>query len=135
MRDMGVATSSNTFFRSLGAVFGTALFGSILTNRLGHYLQTGFADLASKSPDLASNFDSNKLEALTNNSAMIATLPAEVQNTVLQSFVNSFHVVFYAAAPVTLTGFILAMLLKEIPLRTNADYKKAKEDAAGEQFN
>jgi EmrB/QacA subfamily drug resistance transporter len=135
MRDMGVATSSNTFFRSLGAVFGTALFGSILTNRLGHYLQEGFANLASKNPDLVSGLDSGKLEALTNNSAMIATLPAEVQNTVLQSFVNSFQVVFYAAAPVTLVGFLLAMLLKEIPLRTNEDYKKAKEDAAGEQFS
>ena len=135
MRDMGVATSSNTFFRSLGAVFGTALFGSILTNRLGHYLQEGFANLASKNPDLVSGLDSDKLEALTNNSAMIATLPAEVQSTVLQSFVSSFQVVFYAAAPLTLVGFLIALLLKEIPLRTNEDYKKAKEDAASEQFN
>ena len=135
MRDMGVATSSNTFFRSLGAVFGTALFGSILTNRIGHYLQQGFVDLASKNPDLAANFDSGKIQTLTNNSAIIKTLPAEVQTTVLQAFVNSFHVVFYAAAPVTLLGFALAMALKELPLRTNEDYKKAKEDAAGEQFN
>jgi MFS family permease len=36
-KDMGVATSSNTFFRSLGSVFGTAIFGTILTNRVGHY--------------------------------------------------------------------------------------------------
>ncbi|MGI9198997.1 MAG: MDR family MFS transporter [Candidatus Nanopelagicaceae bacterium] len=135
MRDMGVATSSNTFFRSLGAVFGTALFGSILTNRIGHYLQQGFVDLASKNPDLAANFDSGKIQTLTNNSALIKTLPAEVQTTVLQAFVNSFHVVFYAAAPVTLLGFALAMALKELPLRTNEDYKKAKEDAAGEQFS
>jgi EmrB/QacA subfamily drug resistance transporter len=42
-KDMGVATSSNTFFRSLGSVFGTALFGTILTSRLGHYLlESGF---------------------------------------------------------------------------------------------
>lgn len=135
MRDMGVATSSNTFFRSLGAVFGTALFGSILTNRIGHYLQQGFADLASKNPDLAANFDSGKIQTLTNNSAIIKTLPVEVQTTVLQAFVNSFHVVFYAAAPVTILGFALAMALKELPLRTNEDYKKAKEDAAGEQFS
>jgi EmrB/QacA subfamily drug resistance transporter len=135
MRDMGVATSSNTFFRSLGAVFGTALFGSILTNRIGHYLKQGFVDLASKNPDLAANFDSGKIQTLTNNSAIIKTLPAEVQTTVLQAFVNSFHVVFYAAAPVTLLGFALAMALKELPLRTNEDYKKAKEDAAGEQFS
>lgn len=132
MRDMGVATSSNTFFRSLGAVFGTALFGSILTNRLAHYMQSGFADLAKSNPEAMASFDPEKMRALTNNSALIKELPADIQHTVLQSFVNSFHFVFYTAAPVTLTGVILALFLKEVPLRTNADYKKAKEDAAGE---
>jgi EmrB/QacA subfamily drug resistance transporter len=134
MRDMGVATSSNTFFRSLGAVFGTALFGSILTNRLAHYMQSGFAELAKSNPDAIANFDQSKLEALTNNSALIKTLPTEVQITVLQAFVNSFHVVFVSAAPVTAMGIILALMLKEVRLRTNEDYKKAKEAAAGEQL-
>jgi EmrB/QacA subfamily drug resistance transporter len=134
MRDMGVATSSNTFFRSLGAVFGTALFGSILTNRLAHYMQSGFAELAKSNLDAIANFDQSRLEALTNNSALIKTLPAEVQNTVLQAFVNSFHVVFVSAAPVTAIGIILALMLKEVRLRTNEDYKKAKEAAAGEQL-
>ena len=135
MRDMGVATSSNTFFRSLGAVFGTALFGSILTNRIAHYMQSGFTELAQKNPDAVVGFDPAKLKALTNNSALIKQLPADIQQTVLQSFVNSFHFVFFTAAPVTLTGVFLALALKEIPLRTNEDYKKAKDDAAGEQFN
>lgn len=134
MRDMGVATSSNTFFRSMGAVFGTAFFGSILTNRLGHYMQSGFADLAKTNPQAVSGFDPGKIEAITNNSALISKLPAEIQTTVLQAFVNSFHVVFYAAAPVTFVGLFLAFALKELPLRTNADYRKAKEDAAGEQL-
>ena len=135
MRDMGVATSSNTFFRSLGAVFGTALFGSILTNRIAHYMQSGFTELVQKNPDAVAGFDPAKLKALTNNSALIKQLPADIQQTVLQSFVNSFHFVFFTAAPVTLTGVFLALALKEIPLRTNEDYKKAKDDAAGEQFN
>jgi len=134
MRDMGVATSSNTFFRSLGAVFGTALVGSILTNRLAHYMQSGFAELAKSNPDAIANFDQSKLEALTNNSALIKTLPTEVQNTVLQAFVNSFHVVFVSAAPVTAMGIFLALMLKEVRLRTNEDYKKAREEVAGEQL-
>jgi hypothetical protein len=37
-RDLGVATSSNAFFRSLGGAFGTAVFGAILTARLGHWM-------------------------------------------------------------------------------------------------
>ena len=120
--------------RSLGAVFGTALFGSILTNRLAHYMQSGFAELAKSNPDAIANFDQSKLEALTNNSALIKTLPTEVQNTVLQAFVNSFHVVFVSAAPVTAMGIFLALMLKEVRLRTNEDYKKAREEVSGEQL-
>jgi MFS family permease len=132
MRDMGVATSSNTFFRSLGSVFGTAFFGSVLTNRLAHYMQSGFADLAKNNPAAAGAIDPSKMKSLANNSTLIHQLPADIQHVVLQAFVNSFHVVFYVAAPITALGFFLALMLKEVPLRTNADYQKAKEDAAGE---
>lgn len=134
MRDMGVATSSNTFFRSLGSVFGTAFFGSVLTNRLAHYMQSGFTDLAKTNPDAVSAIDPASVKSLANNSKLIETLPADVQHVVLQAFVNSFHVVFYAAAPITALGFFLALMLRETPLRTNEDYKKAKDDAAGEQL-
>jgi MFS family permease len=134
MHDMGVATSSNTFFRSLGSVFGTAFFGSVLTNRLAHYMQNGFMELAKTNPQAASSVDPSQLKSLANNSKLIHQLPADVQHVVLQAFVNSFHVVFYAAAPITAIGFLLAMMLKEVPLRTNADYKQAAEEVAGEQF-
>ena len=132
MRDMGVATSSNTFFRSLGSVFGTALFGSILTNRLAHYMQSGFTELAKTNPTAVSAINPESMKNLANNSKLIETLPTEVQNVVLQAFVNSFHVVFYAAAPITALGFFLALMLRETPLRTNEDYKKAKDEASGE---
>ena len=131
-KDMGVATSSNTFFRSLGSVFGTAMFGTILTNRVSHYLQSGFADLATKNPDAVNGFDPAKLQGLSNNTAILKTLPPAIQTTALEAFVNSFHIVFYAAAPVTALGFLLALMLREAPLRTNKDYAAAREEAAGE---
>ena len=131
-KDMGVATSSNTFFRSLGSVFGTALFGSILTNRVTHYLQSGFTDLAAKNPSAVSGFDPEKLKQLSSNTAVLKDLPVLVQNTALDAFVNSFHVVFLAAAPVTALGIIFALMLREAPLRTNKDYAAAREESAGE---
>jgi len=131
-KDMGVATSSNTFFRSLGSVFGTALFGSILTNRVAHYLQTGFTELAATNPAAVSGFDPEKLKQLSSNTSVLKELPAVVQNSALDAFVNSFHVVFLAAAPVTALGIILALMLREAPLRTNKDYAAAREEAAGE---
>jgi len=133
-KDMGVATSSNTFFRSLGSVFGTAIFGSILTNRVGHYLQSNFAELASTNPAALQGFDMAKLEGISNNTSVLKTLPPEIQATALNAFVNSFHIVFFAAAPVTAIGFFLALKLRETPLRTNKEYAAARDEAVGESL-
>ncbi len=131
-KDMGVATSSNTFFRSLGSVFGTAIFGTILTNRVGHYLTSNFQELAATNPGAVAGFDPAKLEGIQNNTSVLQTLPPLIQTTAIDAFVHSFHIVFLAAAPVTALGFILALLLREVPLRTSKDYAAAREDSAGE---
>jgi EmrB/QacA subfamily drug resistance transporter len=131
-KDMGVATSSNTFFRSLGSVFGTALFGAILTNRLGHYLIVGRDELAASNPTAALSFNESDIEKIKQNTSAIAQLPPEAQTTALDAFVNSFQVVFLMAAPITALGFLLALFLRETPLRTNKDYAAAREESAGE---
>ena len=133
-KDMGVATSSNTFFRSLGSVFGTAIFGTILTNRLAFYLEDNFNKLATSNPSAVQGFDPAALEGIQNNTAVLQTLPPEIQASALESFVNSFHVVFIVAAPITALGFLLALFLRETPLRTNKDYAAAREGAAGESL-
>jgi EmrB/QacA subfamily drug resistance transporter len=118
-KDMGVATSSNTFFRSLGSVFGTAIFGTILTNRLGHYL-------------LGAGFAPEQAELVQSNTAAIGALSPEGRLTALNAFVDSFQVVFLVAAPVVAIGFFVALFLRETPLRTSADYATARNEAAGE---
>jgi MFS family permease len=133
-KDMGVATSSNTFFRSLGSVFGTAIFGTILTNRVGHYLVTNFQELGVTNPGALKDFDPKVLDGIQNNTAVLKTLPPVIQTTAIDAFVHSFHIVFLAAAPVTALGFLLALILREVPLRTSADYASAREDAAGESL-
>jgi hypothetical protein len=116
----------------LGSVFGTAIFGSILTNRVGHYLESNFTQLATSNPAALNGFDMSKLEGISDNTAVLNTLPPEIKTTALEAFVSSFHIVFYAAAPVTAIGFLLALMLREMPLRTNKEYAEAKQDAAGE---
>jgi hypothetical protein len=90
-----------------------------LTNRLGHYLST-------------SGFDAAQSEQIQNNTAAIASLSPEGKMVALNAFVESFHVVFLVAAPVVAIGFIVALFLRETPLRTNADYASARKEAAGE---
>ena len=131
-QDMGIATSSNTFFRSLGGAFGTAVFGTILSNRVAYYLQENFATLSQSNPKAVEGFDSTKLEVLTTNTSIIATLPPVIRDTVLHSFTQTFQVVFFAAAPVTFLGFVLAFFLKEKPLQSSSDHHAAKTEAAGE---
>ena len=131
-KDMGVATSSNTFFRSLGSVFGTAIFGTILTNRLGHYIAANFKELATTNPSALAGFDTAKLETIKTNTGALQSFPPVIKTTVLDAFVSSFHVVFFTAAPITALGFLLALFLRETPLRTNKDYAAAREESAGE---
>ncbi len=130
-KDMGVATSSNTFFRSLGSVFGTAIFGAVLNNRLTHYMQSGFTELATKSPTAMVGVDTSQ-KGVTDIIANPGKYAAVVHNTALDAYVNAFHIVFITAAPVTALGFLLALMLREVPLRTTHDYAAAREEAAGE---
>ena len=131
-QDMGIATSSNTFFRSLGGAFGTAIFGTIFSNRIAYYLQDNIASLQSTDPQSLAGFDPAKLEQITTNTSIVTTLPPPIRDTVLHSFAQTFHVVFLAAAPITFIGFVLAFFLKEKPLQSSTAHHAAKSEAAGE---
>ena len=133
-KDLGVATSANTFFRSIGSTIGVALFGTIYSNRLGVYLPQMINDLKETNPAALFGATPQAFEELKNNSAVINTFTPELQSAVFDSFVHAFHDVFIAAAPVTLIGLFLSLFLRETPLRTNEAFHAAREEAAGEQF-
>ena len=123
-KDLGIATSSNTFFRSLGGAFGTAIFGTILSNRVAENLQTQLGGSTAVEPGI--------LETLTSNTSIIATLPAEIQAKVLEAFADSFQVVFLSAFPVVALAFFFAIALEEKPLQDSQSHASARQDAAGE---
>jgi len=122
MRDMGVGVSANTFFRSLGGSVGTAVFGSILGARLATNLNVGFEDLSKANPQAASSITPQQIDGLKENTALIASLPPVVIETVLNAFVNSFHVVFLSAAPILALGALLMLTLKELPMRQAGEH-------------
>jgi EmrB/QacA subfamily drug resistance transporter len=111
-RDMGVATSSATFFRSLGGTFGTALFGTILANRLA-------SELAQRLP--AAALHGVNTSQLTGSPQVIAALPPAVREPVISSFVAALSTVFESAVPVVLLAFALTWFLQEIKLRGHDD--------------
>ena len=131
-RDMGVATSANTFFRSIGATMGVALFGTIYASRLSHNIPIEIEKLRASNPAALVGATPEKLEALKENTAVLQSFTPELQAGIINAFVNSFHVVFLTSVPIAIIGFFIAFMLREQPLRTGVGHQAAKEEAAGE---
>ena len=108
-RDLGVATSSATFFRSLGGSFGTALFGAILTSQLVTRL----------APRLTSG-SVGDLQDLTGSPELISQLAPEVRSDVVDAFSHAITAAFSVAIPFLVLGLLLVIFLPEIPLRDTA---------------
>jgi EmrB/QacA subfamily drug resistance transporter len=119
-RDMGTATSANTFFRTLGGAFGTAVFGAILTARLT-------ASLLHLLPGGASTLSRLNVSVLQGAPKAIRALPPTILHPVLESYVRAYHVLFLVAIPIAFVSFVLALALPEVPLRGGAPVLAAKE--------
>jgi EmrB/QacA subfamily drug resistance transporter len=114
--DIGIATASTSFFRSLGAMVGTAVSGtvlaSVLTSRLG--------------ADGAARVDLHRLSLLPD---AVAALPRAAHTEFVEAFNAATHVVFWISVPVAAAAFVLALLVPETPL-TRAHGAAATPDPA-----
>jgi EmrB/QacA subfamily drug resistance transporter len=111
--EIGVATSSATFFRSIGSSLGGAIFGAILTNRLALHLKQLLPGSSTKVAGIAKNIQNGV------SSDNIKKLGPSVSHAIFKAFVMSFHDMFLFAIPVIALAFIAALFLKETPLRTS----------------
>ena len=104
-RDMGVASSTNTFFRSIGGSFGVSLFGAIFASRLHDGLSgiPGAEQLAGG----GSNIDP----------AVLRSVPDAVKEPLLAAIAGAMQDVFLWAAPFALAAFLLGWAIKAVPLR------------------
>jgi len=109
--DMGVATSSVAFFRSMGGSFGTALFGAILSSRLAVYIAEAVQALPSGTAPAGVGDAANNVQA-------IKALPEPVHGLVTGAFSNALHDTFLSAVPLVLVALVVAFFLKEKPLAT-----------------
>lgn len=104
--NIGVATSTATFFRSVGGSFGVAIFGTIFATRLSHQL----AHLPDK---VVARLGSG----VQLSPAAARHLPPTVHADFLQAFAHALHGVFLWGAAIAIVPFALSWLLKEVPLR------------------
>ena len=110
-RDLGTATSAATFFRSMGGALGVAVFGALLSNRLGTYIPERLAAAGVEAGDGGGD--------LLGTPDAIAALPGPVRDAVLGGFADSLSDLYTIAIPIALLGFLVVLFLPELPLRTS----------------
>jgi EmrB/QacA subfamily drug resistance transporter len=125
-RDLGTATSAANFFRSMGGVLGTALFGSVLSNRLDHYLPQFV------SPDRLSGAAGASGGLLAGSPEQLRHLPPDIYDGLVEAFVRSIDTVFLWAMPVTVVAFITMWFLRELPLRDEAHIGLSEVESVAE---
>ncbi|KWT61058.1 MFS transporter [Streptomyces albus subsp. albus] len=117
--ELGSATSGVTFFRTLGSSFGTAVFGTLYSNRLDPNLKAALAKSPGVPPEAAASPQA------------LHRLPNAQARPVIDAYADTVNHVFQWVVPVALAGFLVAWFLKEVPLRDSA---RAAAGDLGEGF-
>ncbi|GAA2371423.1 MDR family MFS transporter [Nonomuraea africana] len=107
-RDLGVASSTSTFFRSIGGSFGVSLFGAIFNNQLLSGLTDRFgARVADQVVASGGRMDA----------AALGHLPPQVRTGFLTALADAIAGIFWWAILFAVVVPVLAAFIKEIPLR------------------
>ncbi len=148
-RDMGVSTSSATFFRQIGGTMGVAVFLSLLFSRLtgeiadalgkagsdpafqqavGAAARSADPTISSLGQGLAAGDPSVAGRALSDTS-FIGKLPQVLGDPFRVGFSGAMDTVFVVVGCVMVIAFVLVLFFKEVPLRTQSGMQAAKADA------
>jgi MFS family permease len=152
-RDIGVATSSSTFFRQIGGTLGTAVLFSVLFSRIPQTIAAAFADSSLQGRAQAALADQSVLSdpanaailklyqaagsgdtsqvsgALDGNTSFLNTADPRLAAPFLDGFANAAVTVFWVALAVVLVAFVLSFFLKATPLRQKSAIDEAADDA------
>ena len=107
-QEMGVASSSRTFFQQIGGSLGVAAFGAVFARRLVESLTAHLpgAHVSAKGAQI--------------NPATVNHLPALVRADFFVAITHAVTGVFWLVVPAAAIVFGLAWLIKEVPLRGRA---------------
>jgi predicted MFS family arabinose efflux permease len=116
-RDLGAATASVNFARQIGSSIGVALIGALFIHRLDGQLG---AHLPASG---AGHLSAAQVSSITPQG--LAQLPAPLRHVIASAFAQALPPLYAYLLPLLAAAFVLALILKEIPLRT-----RARRDAA-----
>ncbi|MEU0118175.1 MFS transporter [Streptomyces bobili] len=125
--DLGAASSTVTFFRSLGGAMGVSALGAVMANRIGDYAEDGIAGLG---PDYASvAAGSGSGDAIPD----MDKLPLPLRTVMESAYGHGIADVFMIAAAMALLAFLITLFIKEVPLRTRGTPALTASDDAPAQ--
>jgi hypothetical protein len=108
-RDLGTATSSTTFFRSIGGAVGVAVMGAVLSRELDRELRALAGSVeglsAARIAELVAHPDAVVHPVLRH------TLPAPVLAAFSQGLANALHAVFLVGLVIALLAVLSAFLV------------------------
>ncbi len=107
-RELGAATATVTFFRSLGGAAGVSALGAVLAHRVSGLVLGGLADLGVPASSLG---DSGT--AIPD----VSTLPPPVAAVVQHAYGRGVGHLFLVATPVILLAVLAVSAIREVPLR------------------
>lgn len=117
--DLGSASSTVTFFRSLGGAVGVSALGSIMAHRITDYFKDGLSDLGPKYVRLAAHANSDG--AIPD----LAKLPKPLRTLMESAYGHAIGDVFLIAACLAFLAFVITLFIKEVPLRTKGGLAQA----------
>ncbi|MFE4826211.1 MFS transporter [Streptomyces sp. NPDC056672] len=123
-KDLGAASSTVTFFRSLGGAIGVSALGAVLGNRVTHYVKDGLADLGPQGAALG--------HAGTGGGAIpdLDTLPVPLRGVMEAAYGHGVGDVFLYSAPAALIALLLTLFIKEVALRTRSGGEASEAGAS-----
>ena len=131
--EMGVATSSVTFFRQMGGTIGVAAFLSILFTRLPTDIGNALNSAANTDPRVEQALQSGQLQAGgdLSDTSFIQKLPSFLAEPFKVGFSDTIDMVFLVAAGVVAIGFFVLLFLPQIALSDKSGIQ-ARQSGAGE---
>ena len=121
--ELGTATSSNNFFREIGAAVGVALFSTLFTNRLTDNMG---ALVASVPPEQLAQLDPAGLTP-----AAVHSFPEALKQGVIDAYADALAPSFWYLVPLLVLGFVLSLFLREVRLSHEAGMVARGEAVAG----
>jgi EmrB/QacA subfamily drug resistance transporter len=111
-KDLGVASSTATLFRSIGGSFGVALFGTIFARRFESSVARSLG------PEAAAQLARGGGQV---DPQVVAALPDPVRFAIYDGIASSLGTVFAWAIPFAALVAVLAVLIREVALRGHDD--------------